>query len=196
MSLSIPTAHATWHQLSEASYIQTWKECSPATSTDFEADTIPSLLWSKAENSKGTGKRPDSHVLLMGNCHTCLTKLHTVRFQCHGNLQKELYNDKTSWGGLYQLKNCYNKTRIPKIGSLNTRSSTSAIARSLHPKTVSKPSPLPSPQTAIQHSFHHVRQNFLPQLCWQSALSTPENYKENALVLIQQNRSGINFLLR
>lgn len=103
----------------------------PTTRNNFGADTIPSLLWSKVEKMKGIRKRSDSHLLLMGNYNPCLTRLWTVCFQCHGNLQKDLHNDETFLGGLYQLKHCYNKRRIPKTDSLNTRSSTSAIVKCL-----------------------------------------------------------------
>lgn len=100
-------------------------------------------LWSKVEKLKGIGKRSDSHLLVMENYNTYLAKLWTMWFQCHGNLQKDLQNGKTSLGGLYQLKHCYNKTRTPKIGSRNTRSSTSAIRKSLKfsPQNCKKASP-------------------------------------------------------
>lgn len=115
----------------------------PTTRIDFGADTIPSLLWSKVEKLKSIGKRSDSHLLSMGNCNTCLTKLRTMQFQHHGNLQKDLRNAKTFLGRLYQRKHCYSKTRIPKIGSWNTRIGTSAIVKSLKfsPQNCKKASP-------------------------------------------------------
>lgn len=82
-------------------------------------------------------------------------------FQCCGNLQKDLHNDKTSLGGLYQLKFCYNKTRIPKISSLNTRSSTSMIMKSLKfsPQNCKKANP--TIKTADSYlTFHQYKTRF------------------------------------
>lgn len=53
---------------------------------------------------------------------------------------KDLQNDKTFLGGMYQLTHC---SRIPKIGSWNTRSSTSVIVKRLKfsPQNCKKASP-------------------------------------------------------
>lgn len=137
------------------------RECTPTTRTDFGANTFFAVKQSR----KIEGHREKVRkviFLVMENYNTCLTKLWTVWFQCHGNLQKDLQNGKTSLGGLYQLKHCYNKTRTPKIGLLNTRSSTSAILKSLKfsPQNCKKGSPTIK-STDSYLTFHQYKTGFL-----------------------------------
>lgn len=111
----------------------------------------PAWLRSKGGKWKGTeqGQLAPSGG---GKSSTHWTRLGTVWFWCHGNLQKELHNGTTFLEGLYELKYCYATTRFPKIASLSTRKAAQMPTWSnlnFHPKIVSKLAPLSEAQTAI-----------------------------------------------